>query len=92
MLLSAASHLVGFGLLLFALGYLFEYYGLSALGGIVIVGAGAQIATEGLFVDVDGSLQEVVFSQHFDLGFLVLIIGALVMLQSFNNYNERPRQ
>lgn len=85
MLLSAAALLVGFGLFLVVLEAVFQYYGLGAIGGIIIGLIGTRITETGLVRDADSYTRTVEFGD-IPIGFLVMIVGALILILSLHRY------
>lgn len=88
-ILQAAMYILGAGFAGFVAGFAFRYYGIAALSGIVITGMGAWIIRDGLAYRSQCCLHPLTPPAVFPLGALILLIGGLLVLQSFNAFIER---
>lgn len=99
MILTTAGFLTTLGFIAWILGTLFDKTGIAVIGGVLVVGVGAMGMTDGYEqkvgeTQIENSANEteirydyapVETPTHLPLGVLVMLLGALLTLQSIND-------
>jgi len=83
--LAAAGSLVAFAFLLIGLDRVFDFYGLAAFGGMVIAFVGTRVMQTGLTLR-ENCCVVTIQTGEIPVGFLIMLIGAIVLISSFNKY------
>lgn len=104
MLLTTAVFLSALGFAAWILGTLFDYTGMAAIGGTIVVVAGASVLTGGLerktgelresvdadTTDVSYQYEQVQLADKNRLGLLLMLLGAVQVLRALDVLGDTP--
>lgn len=102
MILTIAASLTLCGFLAFVLGNLLGHHGVAVIGGVLVVGVGAMVATGGLehrsgevrtTTENNATVVEYQYAQadlpaRLPLGYLLMLLGSVFVLRGLNSAPE----